>query len=187
MRSKTQVIVIQALLLALSIILTRFASIRVAIGGVEGIRIGFGTLPIIMTGVFFGPLAGILVGVSADIVGYVLSPMGPYMPHFTLIAALYGLVPGLLTVRPLSGLIDARFGPMKTIILGITLSQVLGGLFLTPYFLHILFEIPWKILIIPRLISTPIQIVLYGYLFYLLIKVPSFSAFLSPCSHDERF
>jgi len=34
-------------LIALSIILTRFASLRIAIGGVEGIRIGLGKLPII--------------------------------------------------------------------------------------------------------------------------------------------
>ena len=39
------------LFIALSVILTRIASLRIAIGSVEGIRIGLGKLPIILGGI----------------------------------------------------------------------------------------------------------------------------------------
>ncbi|MEI6157806.1 MAG: folate family ECF transporter S component, partial [Atribacterota bacterium] len=93
MKAETRSVVLQGLLIALGVILTRFASIRVSIGGIEGIRIGVGTLPIMMAGILMGPLSGSLVGCLVDIIGYALNPMGPYMPHFTLTAALYGFIP----------------------------------------------------------------------------------------------
>ena len=83
-------------LIALSIILTRFLSLRIAIGGVGGIRIGFGVLPIILAGIGFGPLAGGIVGAISDIVGYFINPIGTYMLHFTLTSFLTGFIPGFL-------------------------------------------------------------------------------------------
>ncbi|MFH0926580.1 MAG: folate family ECF transporter S component, partial [bacterium] len=84
MRISSHKITTMGLLIAMSIILTRIASLRIAIGGVEGIRIGFGGLPIILGGVLFGPLSGGLIGAISDVVGYFINPMGAYMPHFTL-------------------------------------------------------------------------------------------------------
>ena len=84
-----------SLLVALSIILARFLSLRISIGGVEGIRIGFSDFPLILTGILFGPWWGALAGITADIIGYLLSPMGPYMPHFTLTSGLKGFLPGI--------------------------------------------------------------------------------------------
>jgi len=174
MVSKTRELVSTGLLIAMGVILTRFASIRVSFGGIEGIRIGVGTLPIMLAGILFGPLFGSLTGALVDIIGYMLNPMGPYMPHFTLTSALYGCIPGCMVLRTFYSRIEYRFSPVFMIWTTIAVTQIVIGLFLTPFFLHVLFGIPWKILIIPRIISIPIQIVLYRYVFQLLFKAPSF-------------
>ncbi|MFP4017550.1 MAG: folate family ECF transporter S component, partial [Halanaerobiales bacterium] len=96
MDNSTRRMVYLSFLIALSIILTRVFSLRIAIGGVEGIRIGFGALPIILASVLFGPLAGGIVGAVSDVLGFFINPMGAYMPHFTLTAFLTGFIPGFI-------------------------------------------------------------------------------------------
>jgi ECF transporter S component (folate family) len=93
---KNRVLVEGAFLIALSIILTRFFSIKITVYGVEGVRIGLGVMPIIIAGFRLGLYQGAKVGALADIVGYLLSPGGAYMPHFTLTSALNGVLPSLL-------------------------------------------------------------------------------------------
>lgn len=96
-RFKTAVLVKAALLAAVSIILTRFFSYMVPLGGLPVLRIGFGNLPLIISGMMFGPLVGAVVGIVSDIVGYLINPMGgAYFPGFTLTAALYGFMSGIL-------------------------------------------------------------------------------------------
>ena len=53
-RLPIKVLIISALLVALSVILGRFASIRIPLGGVEALRIGFGTFPIVLSGFLYG-------------------------------------------------------------------------------------------------------------------------------------
>ena len=98
MKSKmsTQMLTRMALLIALTMIAERLLSVRINIGGVEGIRLGVGSLPIVFTGIFMGPLAGGLVGATADLGGYFINPMGPYTPHFTITSALRGIIPGIV-------------------------------------------------------------------------------------------
>ena len=153
------------LLIALSIILTRIASLRVAIEGVVGIRIGLGRLPIILGGIMFGPLAGGLIGAFSDLLGYFINPIGAYMPHFTLTSALTGIIPATI-------LILMRKDEPNVFDLGIaiTIGQVITSIILIPYFLHILFGLPWKVLILPRVISEPIQVFIYTYIINIILK-----------------
>jgi len=153
------------LLMALAIILTRIASLRIAIGGVEGIRIGLGRLPIILGGIIFGPLAGGLIGAFSDLLGYFINPIGAYMPHFTLTSALTGIIPATI-------LILMRKNEPNVFDLGvaITIGQVITSIMLIPYFLHILFGLPWKILLPPRIVAEPIQIFIYTYTINMILK-----------------
>lgn len=173
---RTKTLVYLSVFTTLSIILTRLASIHILIGGVEAIRIGFGQLPVIMAGIYFGPGAGAVVGGLADFLGFFLNPMGPYLPHFTLTAILHGLLPGLIfhySSQPLR----------KRMFWSITIPQVIVGIFLTSYFLHSVFGIPWNILLLPRLISTPVQIFVYFYLLLLMSRTPILSLTSFPNSH----
>lgn len=154
-----------SLLIAMSIVLTRLASIRIAIGGVEGIRIGFGKLPIILGGIMLGPLFGGMVGAIADMVGYMIQPIGPYMPHFTVISALSGILPMFLF-----RILGENNYHITKIVFAIGVTMLVTDLILIPYTLHLIFGIPWKILIIPRLISVPVTIFLYSYVIHLFIR-----------------
>ena len=165
MKISSHKITTMGFLIALSIILTRIASLRLAIGGVEGIRIGLGRLPIILGGIIFGPLAGGLIGAFSDLLGYFINPIGAYMPHFTLTSALTGIIPATI-------LILMRKDEPNIFDLGIaiTTGQVITSIILIPYFLNILFGLPWKVLILPRIISEPIQVFIYTYIINIILK-----------------
>jgi len=152
-------------LIALSIILTRVASLRIAIGGVEGIRIGLGELPIILGGIIFGPLTGGIIGAFSDLLGYFINPMGVYMPCFTLTSALTGIIPAAilyLTKKNKPNILELG--------VSIAIGQIITSIILVPYFLHILFGLPWTILIVPRLIAEPINIIIYSYIVNLILR-----------------
>lgn len=80
-----------AFLIALEIILTRFFSINTPI-----LRIGFGFLPVAMTGILFGPLWAGAAYALGDILGMMIFPAGAYFPGFTLTAFLTGLTFGFI-------------------------------------------------------------------------------------------
>ena len=149
----------------MSIVLTRIASIRIAIAGIETIRIGFGKLPLILGGLILGPVYGGIIGIISDVVGYIIQPLGPYMPHFTVISGLVGLIPPL--VFQIFRLKKYQF---YNLCIGVGITLVTTELFLIPYSLHIIFNIPWQILLIPRIISVPLTILLYAYVILLFQK-----------------
>jgi ECF transporter S component (folate family) len=60
--SSVRVTVFCGLFIALSVVLTRLASVTVPIAGFPSVRLGFGLAPVILAGVLFGPGAGFLVG-----------------------------------------------------------------------------------------------------------------------------
>ena len=80
-----------ALLIALHVVLGRFLSIQTST-----VRIGFSFVPLAVSGILFGPLYGAAVGGIADLLGYVVNPMGAFHPGFTLTNLLAGAVYGLL-------------------------------------------------------------------------------------------
>ena len=166
MKISSRKITTMGLLMALSIILTRIASLRIAIGGVEGIRIGLGKLPIILGGIIFGPLSGGVIGAFSDIIGYIINPLGVYMPHFTLTSALSGMIPAFILI------LLKRKEESNVLQLGIAIAigRIIISIILVPYFLYILFALPWTILIIPRLIAEPINIIIYTFTISLILK-----------------
>lgn len=165
MKISSQKITSMGFLIALSIILTRVASLRIAFGGVEGIRIGLGRLPIILGGVIFGPLMGGLIGAFSDLLGYFINPIGVYMPHFTLTSALTGIIPATILI-----LMKKDEPDVFDLGIAITTGQVIISVILIPYFLNILFGLPWRMLILPRIISEPIHIFIYTYTINIILK-----------------
>lgn len=87
---QTRTLVICALLSAITVVLSRLiipmpnATTRFSIEAV----------PIFLAGMLFGPVPGMLVGLSADVVGCLFSGYG-YNPLFSLPPLLYGLCSGL--------------------------------------------------------------------------------------------
>ncbi|NLJ99077.1 MAG: folate family ECF transporter S component [Tissierellia bacterium] len=165
-RISTRNIAYYGLLIALNVILTRIGSIRIGGGGVEFIRIGFGGYPIIFTGIVFGPLAGAIVGAVGDIIGYSINPLGPYMPHFTVVAALTGVLPGIIVLMFKDKKSKINFWKL---LLAVAVGQVITSVFLTPYFMKTLFKIPMITTVPGRIITQAIQIPLYAYVTKVLL------------------
>lgn len=86
----TRIIVFLAMMMALTIVLTRFVSIPIG----STYRIGIGRLPVFASSIWFGPISGLFVATGADILGSVLTT--GWNPALTIPAALAGLLPGLL-------------------------------------------------------------------------------------------
>ncbi|NLJ79226.1 MAG: folate family ECF transporter S component [Tissierellia bacterium] len=166
-RVSTRNIAYYGLLIALNIVLTRIGSIRIGGGGVEIVRIGFGSYPLIFTGIVFGPVAGGIVGAIGDFVGYTINPIGPYMPHFTAVAALTGILPGLIM-----GMFkdkDAKSSIWRLLI-AITIGQVITSIFLTPYFMQTLFSVPMITTVPGRVVTQIVQIPMYAYMTKILLN-----------------
>jgi len=89
-RMATKTLAYCALLTALSVVLARLFSLMPE----ESARFSIEAVPIYLAGMFFGPLAGGLVGFAADFVGCLFSPFG-YNPLFCLPPILYGVFGGL--------------------------------------------------------------------------------------------
>lgn len=155
-RHRARDLALVAMMAALSVVLTRYASIRIAIAGIEGIRIGFGGIPNIIAGFVISPIAGAISGAFADVAGFFLSPMGSYMPHFTITAALAGFIPGAV-YRLLRRERGKKLEVWATV-LSVMAGQVTVSLGLTPYFLHSLFGLPLPVLISSRLISLLLEV-----------------------------
>ncbi len=86
----TKTLAYSALLAALSVVLARLFSLMPE----ESARFSIEAVPIFLSGMLFGPLAGGLVGFSADFIGCLFSPFG-YNPLFCLPPILYGVFGGL--------------------------------------------------------------------------------------------
>ncbi len=90
-----RLLVFTAVLTALAIILNSYGKIRIT----ETLEVRFSFLPIAVSGYLFGPFIGAIVGILADVVGYLLNPTGAYFPGFTLNYALIGVLFGLFIYR----------------------------------------------------------------------------------------
>ncbi|NLT12782.1 MAG: folate family ECF transporter S component [Clostridiales bacterium] len=143
----TKMIVTMALLIAMSIILERFLSFMPT----ENIRITFGSLPIIIAGLLFGPIAGGIVGLFADFLGTTLfSPFAWFVP-MALTPVIMGVVP------PLIGMLLKKRTHLVTFIAMILPAEILGPmlwsnvslnwLYGSPFLPNLLFRAPFKVAI----------------------------------------
>ncbi len=156
----TKEMVYLSFLVALNIVLSRVASIRINIGTVEGIRIGFGAFPTIFAGIMFGPLAGGIVGAIGDFLGFFINPTGFYFPPITLSAALGGIIPALI----LQIFFKQQNQSLWQYIIAIGIGQVITSVILTPYFLQLGFNIPFFVTLPARIIAQAINVPLYSFL-----------------------
>ena len=84
--------VMTALLISISVVLARFCVVYIT----PSVRINFGNVPIMLSGLMFGPVIGALSGLIADIIGSVLLSALGWYPPLTVSAAIMGFVPGIL-------------------------------------------------------------------------------------------
>lgn len=88
-KNKTLKLIYSAMFIALSIVFTRFFSVKL-----PSLRIGFGFLPLAVCGMYLGPLDTAIVAGIADLIGAYLFPQGPFFPGFVLSALTSGFFYG---------------------------------------------------------------------------------------------
>ena len=89
----TRNLILMAALIAMQIILARVLSIQAS----DILRISFESVPIVLAGMWLGPLSGAIVALIADILGTVLSGYGIWFPPIALGPVLVGVISGLST------------------------------------------------------------------------------------------
>ncbi len=127
------------LLVAMEIILARF-SIHT-----WNIKIGFSFVPIVVAAIFYGPIAGGLVGAIGDVISAVLFPVGAYFPGFTLTAFLTGAVFGWFFRKKVS---------LGNVILSVLIAQVLISQVMNTYWISFLYGSPFWLLFLTRIYQT---------------------------------
>ena len=136
-----------AMLVAVEVVLSRFCSISTQFG-----KIGFAFIPLAVCGMLFGPWWACLAGGLSDFIGAILFPIGPYFPGFTLSNALVGLVFGLCLYK--------RFSGWKHIVSAVVIGNFVISLFLSTYWLHLLYGSPYLGLLPMRLAQSCIMTVI---------------------------
>lgn len=141
------VLAFSSILCAMSVVIGIFCKTYLNFGA--GLfRITFENLPIIISGIFYGPIVGAVLGVATDLISYLLSPQ-TYPPNLIVTA-------GAMAIGAVSGL-SSRFlvkkaGYRKIIVSGI-LAHAIGSMIIKPiglfqfYGVAVLFRIPMYVII----------------------------------------
>lgn len=156
---RTSSMVHASILIAISIVLTRFASFMLT----PYIRLGFGPLPIYLGGILLGPWIGAMIGGLADLIGFWFNTFGAAYPNpfITLASVCRGLLPPLFL-----RLLGTKELSFRNILITIILTEIVSGLGLTTYGLTMIYKLPFSVLIVPRLVSTSILVLIYSVILY---------------------
>ena len=147
--SSVRNLTISAMLTAMSVVIGIFCKTILNFGG--GLfRITFENLPILLSGILFGPIVGGVVGAASDLISYLLSSQA-YPPNLivTLGATSVGLVSGTI-----SKFVIKERG-IKQIIVSSASAHVIGSMIIKPiglftfYSWAVLWRIPLYFVIAP--------------------------------------
>ena len=156
-----RVTVALSLMVAISIVCGKDLAFSVG----EFLRFSFENLPIILSGILFGPAAGALVGIVADLVGCVMVGY-TINPIITLGAAVIGITAGI-SWRFMNKL-HAPY--LLRIVTSVGLSHILGSVLIKTFGLAAFYSLPIGILMLWRLLNYVIVGGVEGVLVFILMK-----------------
>lgn len=150
-----------AMLLAITVVLG-FYRLQIT----DYIRIGFDFIAKELTALFFGPVAAAMVAGLADIISYIIKPVGAFFPGLTISAVLAAVIYGVvLYKKPVS---------LKRIIAANTLVTVFINMLLNTYWMTLLYGNGFMAIfparVVKQLIMLPIEIVLFYTVSKILMK-----------------
>ncbi len=160
-----RILACSAIFVALSIVCGKYLQIPVG----DVLRFSFENLPIILSGVIFGPLAGLIVGVLADLLGCVLVGYS-INPLITLGAATVGTVSGICSAVLKRSSLSIRLLP------SVALAHLLGSVVIKTLGLAAWYDMPIPQLMLWRLLNYTIMGVLEYFLLLVILKNKTVSA-----------
>ena len=163
--TKVKKTVLAALLLALLIVLSRFASIQTQL-----LVINAGFVPIVMSAIWLGPKYSLVIAALGDFIGAILFPFGSYFPGFTISGAITGFIYGIFLKRDFNKEVNNKKFVI-CLIISTVLVLVLDGVFLRALWLNILYGKAFFLIVSTRLISELIKIPVQIITIYILDKV----------------
>ena len=139
---------LMAMLIALQIVLSKFLMLQVT----DSIRLSIDSVPILLAGIWFGPIAGGIVGTLADFLGTILFPTaGAYYPPLTIAFFLIGFVSGLLTL-----FVKSRSAILRSALIVIP-AELVGSFLFKSFALSMLIGIPFSGILAAR--TLPVSII----------------------------
>lgn len=162
-RNELKITVLLALMVAISILLGKYLAINVG----ETLRFSLENTPIILSGIAFGPVAGIAVGVMADLIGCIMVGY-TINPAVTLGAAVIGGLSGLCALFCKKLGID---GWLKTVT-AVSISHVFGSIIIKTAGLAAYYAMPFPILMLWRFLNYIIIGILDAVIINLLLSNP---------------
>ena len=159
-------LVICAFLVALSIVCGKVLKLDTGT-----LRFSFENLPILFAGLAFGPVTGVLVGVSADLVGCVAVGYTP-IPMVTIGAACIGLLSGL------GGILLRRLPLGWQVGLSTGVAHFVGSVAIKTVGLAPVYGQPYPVLFGWRVLNYAIVGVAEAFLVYYLLRHPGIRRYL---------
>ena len=154
MKVRIKVIAYLGLLIALDIVITRFCSIQSPDSA--SWRIGFGFVPLSITGQLFGPIWGMVHGLISDFVGAIAFPKGPFFYGYTLSNIMRGLIYGLFLYK----CSDRKLGIVVRCVLCALCVAIFVDLGMNSYWDTMLRGIPFEVNVYTKLVSASINFVI---------------------------
>ncbi len=148
---EVRTLIILALFAAIGAVFKAFVSVDLFFGGLKVSDISLMALPVLLAGIYYGPLAGGMVGFFAELAGFLMTPTGAYNPVFSIITALIGVIAGLFYRK------SKQTTLWKTIAL-VTLSELICSAVLTTLTIHLFYGVPIIALIPARGVGILIKI-----------------------------
>ena len=118
-------LVSSALFVAISVILAQFR-LYIPLFGFPSVRFSLSGIPIFLAGSLFGPIYGVMVGFSSDVISFMItSPGGAYHFGFTLNAMLIGFIPGVIFYLIRKKNLSIQFDKANKVLAGVALIGAL--------------------------------------------------------------
>lgn len=150
-----------AMLSAISIICGKY----LAINGGNFMRFSLENMPIIFAGMAFGPIAGAVVGVVADLIGCVLMGWVP-IPWVTVGAAFIGIIAGV--ANPLMKKYKVPAWLITTIV--VFCAHLIGSVLIKTIGLSSFYNMQYSPLLLWRLLNYLVVGIIDGFVVHFLLK-----------------
>ncbi len=156
-------LIIMSFLAALGAVFSAFMSVEIPLSGIKTVEISLTPIPVMLAGIFFGPLAGGIVGYIADTAGFFMgAQFGAYNPVFSITMALFGVIAGLFYLKSKKNSIWK--------VLGSTVSaQIICSLILNTLTIWLFYGVPLIALIPTRALAALVELPIYVALLMALI------------------
>ena len=144
----------------LTAVATVFGFLKIPVNQLVELRFAF--LPIAAGGMLFGPAVGGIIGMLADILGYLVRPTGPFFPGFTISTLVSGVIFGAI--------LHKKKLTIPRVIVANLVETVVVSLILNTINLVILYGNPFMVVLSAKLLKNAVMFPINTVLLFLILR-----------------